>query len=389
MPVQTRASTERGKTDKCFESQSQEIHLLISQDHEEHVQTEINAGSPASISSNDAPKLGTRYCEGCILLKNEIEEIKREIEELKKFNIPAQSHSTGSSDFMQIKQCLDRNNSSVISAIQALGQQLSKQGFIPGQPASTSLNTRPISTRHNDTAEKSNQTSSESAGNRQGKQRKKKKKNSNSSPNENNPAPSSSNTATTPDSINEPTSVPATPIPASSQPDRKETVVIAGDSLVKNIIGAKMSYNDPNNYFVVKPFPGATVEDMEDYIKPLTRKSPDKLIMHVGTNDLKSLSPKSIADSLLNLATQVKQDSPNTRVGISSLLVRNDSDALLAKAKQVNVLLNEYCIRNKLAFLDNSNISTKHLNSKGLHLNKHGSWVLQENLRKFANNVSN
>ena len=43
----------------------------------------------------------------------------------------------------------------------------------------------------------------------------------------------------------------------------------------------------------------------------------------------------------------------------------------------------------KLAFLDNSNISTKHLNSKGLHLNKHGSWVLQENLRKFANNVSN
>ena len=183
--------------------------------------------------------------------------------------------------------------------------------------------------------------------------------------------------------------MPATPIPASSQPDRKETVVIAGDSLVKNIIGAKMSYNDPNNYFVVKPFPGATVEDMEDYIKPLTRKSPDKLIMHVGTNDLKSLSPKSIADSLLNLATQVKQDSPNTRVGISSLLVRNDSDALLAKAKQVNVLLNEYCIRNKLAFLDNSNISTKHLNSKGLHLNKHGSWVLQENLRKFANNVSN
>ena len=248
------------------------------------------------------------------------------------------------------------------------------------------FNSSPISTRHNETAGKSNQTSSESAGNRQGKQ-KKKKKNSNS--NENNSALSSSNTATTPDSINEPTSVPATPIPASSQPDRKETVVIAGDSLVKNIIGAKMSYNDPNNYFVVKPFPGATVEDMEDYIKPLTRKSPDKLIMHVGTNDLKSLSPKSIADSLLNLATQVKQDSPNTRVGISSLLVRNDSDALLAKAKQVNVLLNEYCIRNKLAFLDNSNISTKHLNSKGLHLNKHGSWVLQENLRKFANNVSN
>ena len=36
--------------------------------------------------------------------------------------------------------------------------------------------------------------------------------------------------------------------------------------------------------YVVKLFPGATVEDMEDFIKPITRKSPDKLILHVGTN---------------------------------------------------------------------------------------------------------
>ena len=57
--------------------------------------------------------------------------------------------------------------------------------------------------------------------------------------------------------------MPATPILASSQPDCKENVVIGGDSLVKNIIGAVMSYNDPNNYFVMKSFPGATVADME------------------------------------------------------------------------------------------------------------------------------
>ena len=40
-----------------------------------------------------------------------------------------------------------------------------------------------------------------------------------------------------------------------------------------------MSYNEPNNHFAVKSFPGATVADTEDYIKPLTRKTPDKLIM--------------------------------------------------------------------------------------------------------------
>ena len=62
------------KTGENFESESRKSYVLVSQDHEE--QTEINAGSPASIASSNAPKQGTRFCEGCILLKNEIEEIK-------------------------------------------------------------------------------------------------------------------------------------------------------------------------------------------------------------------------------------------------------------------------------------------------------------------------
>ena len=90
------------------------------------------------------------------MLKNEIEEIKREIEELKKFDIPA-----GSSELMQIKHCLNRNNSSVISAIQVLGQQLSKQGFLPGPPPGASPITSSISTSHKDAEGRSNQTSSE------------------------------------------------------------------------------------------------------------------------------------------------------------------------------------------------------------------------------------
>ena len=66
----------------------------------------------------------------------------------------------------------------------------------------------------------------------------------------------------------------------------KKTVVIAGYSIVKNTIGPKMSADDPNHHFIVRPFPGATVSDMEDFVKPLTRRTPDKMILHVGTNDL-------------------------------------------------------------------------------------------------------
>ena len=84
MPVQTRASMERRKTDEYIESESRETHVLVSQDYEK--QTEINARSPASITST--PTQGTCLCEGCILLKNEIEEIKRESKNLRSLIFP-------------------------------------------------------------------------------------------------------------------------------------------------------------------------------------------------------------------------------------------------------------------------------------------------------------
>ena len=170
----------------------------------------------------------------------------------------------------------------------------------------------------------------------------------------------------------------------------KETVVIAGDSIVKNIIGPKMSADDPDHYYIVKPFPGATVSDMEDFVKPLTRRSPDKMILHVGTNDLRNnSSPKIIADSIVNIVTQIKEDSPGTAVGISAILVRNDNNELAAKATQTNNILKGYCSRNRIPFLSNSNMNASHLNMRGLHLNRHGSLTLQQNLLGFAKMISN
>jgi lysophospholipase L1-like esterase len=169
---------------------------------------------------------------------------------------------------------------------------------------------------------------------------------------------------------------------------RKKTVFIAGDSIVKNTVGARMSGNDSNHYFIVKPFPGATISDMEDFVKPLSRRSSDKMILHVGTNDLRSCTPRVIADSIVNLVTQVKEDSPNTTIGISAILVRNDNNDLAFKALQANITLKEYCLRNEIPFLNNSNINVKHLNYKGLHLNKEGTSVLQQNLLGFVNTIS-
>jgi hypothetical protein len=57
----------------------------------------------------------------------------------------------------------------------------------------------------------------------------------------------------------------------------------------------------------------ATTSDMEDFVKPLT-----SLILHTGTNDLRRLQ--------LNLVTHVKEDSPNTAIDVSAILVRSDDN---------------------------------------------------------------
>ncbi len=43
-------------------------------------------------------------------------------------------------------------------------------------------------------------------------------------------------------------------------------------------------------------------------------------------------------------------------------------------------ILKSNCLSNNLVFLDNSNINCSHLNYRGLHLNRDGSALLQNNI---------
>lgn len=161
----------------------------------------------------------------------------------------------------------------------------------------------------------------------------------------------------------------------------KETVVIAGDSIIKYVKGWEVSNTDRN--VIVKSFSGATVNDMSDFLKPTARKQPDKLIIHAGTNDIRYSSPKEIAKKIIELAENFKKDCNDTEVIISSLVTRCDREELTTKVNETNNILKSSCLKKKLAFLDNSNISRSHLNSRGLHLNREGSSLLQANFSYF------
>jgi len=73
--------------------------------------------------------------------------------------------------------------------------------------------------------------------------------------------------------------------------DKPPDVVVIGNSITKNIIGKKLSRNQNVNAF---SFSGATIHDVVDFAKPVIKRKPKKIILHVGTNNLKMDQQKKI-----------------------------------------------------------------------------------------------
>ena len=120
--------------------------------------------------------------------------------------------------------------------------------------------------------------------------------------------------------------------------------------MIKYVKGWELSTGQQN--VSVKSFSGSTVDDMSDFLKPTLRKHPDKLIILVGTTDIRKSDPKIVADKVTIQAKQFKKDSSNTEVVISSLVVRNDGPEHAKMVQQTNILLKSNCISHDLGFLE-------------------------------------
>ena len=59
---------------------------------------------------------------------------------------------------------------------------------------------------------------------------------------------------------------------------------------------------------------GATVEDISDYLKPILKRKPDYVVLHVGTINAKNMTSRNILDKLLQLKTVVLDSDENCKV---------------------------------------------------------------------------
>ena len=117
--------------------------------------------------------------------------------------------------------------------------------------------------------------------------------------------------------------------------------------------------------------------DMHQYIVPLLRKRPSRIITHIGTNDAAFSNAKKIAEDLLKLQEFIISQLPECHVIISSPVNRLDDPKKAVVIRNVNVVLKNM---SEIELIDNSNITVKHLGKRKLHLNLSGSSMLARNI---------
>ena len=168
----------------------------------------------------------------------------------------------------------------------------------------------------------------------------------------------------------------------AEEEDTEETVVIAGDSVLKGQKGWLMSRQ---KNVKCKTFSGSTCSDMDHYLNPIISRKPDYLFLHEGTNYLPNYSPDEVTNMIRNLAIKVRNNNINCHV--SSLIVPVDKPDLNEKVKMVNSKLKDMLESENINLITHQNISRSHLNCRGLRLNKRGDAALADNFIKTIRNV--
>ena len=153
----------------------------------------------------------------------------------------------------------------------------------------------------------------------------------------------------------------------------KDTTVIMGDSMLNGIEEKRLS---KHGKIKVRYFPGARVVDMYDNIKPILKRKPGSIILHVGTNNSVDMTSNEILDEILTLKNTIEKENKNCKVVISSIIDRVDD----GKASLTVKKLNQHLKQLKVDIMDNNNIQIYDLGKKGLHLSEKGK-------SKFATNI--
>ena len=98
----------------------------------------------------------------------------------------------------------------------------------------------------------------------------------------------------------------------------KKTCVVIGDSMVAGTDERKIS---SKLLIKVRSFPGAACSDMYHYLVPILERKSDRVIFHVGTNNVAHYEGPEIVDKLLKLKSFIAEQLPTTHIVISHPII--------------------------------------------------------------------
>ena len=75
----------------------------------------------------------------------------------------------------------------------------------------------------------------------------------------------------------------------------------------------------------MKSFSGATIEDMHDYIKPLLKKRPKNIVLHIGTNSTTNEPSRIVLDKYLSLKAFVEKPLRDCNICTSNSILEADN----------------------------------------------------------------
>ena len=154
------------------------------------------------------------------------------------------------------------------------------------------------------------------------------------------------------------------------KPWPKNTTLITGSSMISGLNEKKLTrYNAK-----VRCFPGASIDDMYDFLKPHIKKKPTNIILHISSNDSTQKSADKIIEEIKNLKLYIESVLPKVRLYLSCPIVRTDNNRANLTLREVDLYM-----KSQNYSVKNDNIDNTCLGRKGLHLNLKGSGRLAIN----------
>ena len=136
---------------------------------------------------------------------------------------------------------------------------------------------------------------------------------------------------------------------------KKKSVLVVGDSLLNGIAESKPS---KDRHIRVQPISGAKIKDISNNLYELIHNDLKTIILHVSTtNNAVEDTVEDIYNNLISLKAKIEDKIPSCQVVISCLIRRSDNVKDNKTAEKVNNFIKSA----KLKFIDNGNITDKHL----------------------------